>query len=50
MKGLLRDRVVSQAEFDRAMAEEKQTRFISKCHLQDFVDRRYFSRALRGGV
>ena len=25
MKGLLRDRVVSQAEFDRAMAEEKQT-------------------------
>ena len=25
MKGLLRDRAVSQAEFDRAMAEEKQT-------------------------
>jgi membrane fusion protein, multidrug efflux system len=25
MKGLLRDRVVSQAEFDQAMAEEKQT-------------------------
>ena len=25
MKGLLSDRVVSQAEFDRAMAEEKQT-------------------------